>query len=369
MNLEELKKVCTNFEIEGIPVRYTQLTDGHINDTYYVDFMFRDGHFGKYILQKLNTKIFKNYMQLTDNVESVCEFLKGKVIAEGGDPTRNTLTFIRSKNGKYLYDGGDEGCWRMSLFITGATAHQSADLPGLLYSSAKGFGHFQYQLSSYPAETLFETIPNFHNTVSRLEDFKKAVADNAAGRLDLCRDTVDKTLSLSKYASMITDAIAKGDIPLRVTHNDTKLNNIMIDDITGEAACVIDLDTVMPGSMLYDFGDSIRFAASNGAEDEPNLDLVYLRLDLYDDYVHGYIDGVGENITVNEIKMLSVSALILTYELVLRFLGDYLNGDTYFKISYPEHNLVRAKAQLKLCLDMEAKLDKMNEIVRKYTNV
>ena len=244
--------------------------------------------------------------------------------------------------------------------------HQSADHPRILYHAAEAFGTYQNLLSDYPAETLFETIPNFHNTVSRYADFLQAIEDNKAGRLGECTEEIEIIKAHENYAHIIVDALASGEIPLRVTHNDTKLNNIMIDDKTGEGICVIDLDTVMPGSLLYDYGDSIRFAACNSAEDETDLSKVFLRLDLFEEYTEGFLMGVGKNITAKEIELLPVSAFILTYEVVLRFLGDYLNGDTYFQVHRDKHNLERARTQLTLALDIEKKLPEMAEIVKKY---
>lgn len=351
--------ICANFAIEGNAVGYEQLTDGHINNTYSVLWQYPDGTTDKYLLQQINTNVFRNTDGLISNILGVCEHVRKKIEAAGGDTSREVLTLIPCRDGKYLYDG----CWRMYNFIKGASAHQSADAPNLLYNAAKTFGIFQRQLADYPAETLFETIPNFHNTVSRYADFTAAVENDIACRAAECADEINRIRSYEKYAHIIVDGLADGTIPLRVTHNDTKLNNIMMDNVTSEGVCVIDLDTVMPGSLLYDFGDSIRFAACNSAEDEPDLDKVYLRLDLFEEYTRGFLCGVGDGITENEKRLLPMSAFILTYELVLRFLGDYLNGDTYFKTDYKTHNLVRARAQLKLAEDMLAKLGEMEKIV------
>lgn len=359
LTAENFSRICENFSVEGKAVGYGQLTDGHINNTYKIYWEYPDGTKDEYLLQQINTNVFRNTDGLTNNILGVCGHIRKKIEAAGGDTEREVLRLIPCKDGKYLYDG----CWRMYNYIKRASAHQSADAPNLLYNAAKTFGVFQRRLADYPAETLFETIPNFHNTVSRYADFMAAVTNDAAGRVDECKDEIERIKSYEKYAHVIVDGLADGTIPLRVTHNDTKLNNVMMDSETNEGVCVIDLDTVMPGSLLYDFGDSIRFAACNSAEDEPDLDKVYLRLDLFEEYTRGFLCGVGDGITENEKKLLPMSAFILTYELVLRFLGDYLNGDTYFKIGYEKHNLVRARAQLKLAEDMFAKLDDMAKIV------
>lgn len=336
-----------------------QLSDGHINNTYAITAELPDGTEKMFVLQQINSSVFKNTEALMNNILNVCAHIKEKVMLEGGDTSREALTIIKCKNGGYLCEGN----WRMYNYITDASAHQRADAPKLLFNAAKAFGIFQRRLSDFPAETLFETIPNFHNTKSRYDDFMKAVADDAAGRVSECKKEIEQIIAYKEYSHIITDGIADGSIPLRVTHNDTKLNNIMMDNKTNEGVCVIDLDTVMPGSLLYDFGDSIRFAANNGDEDDKNLDNVFLRLDLFKEYTEGFLCGVGDGITEKEKELLPISSFILTYELVLRFLGDYLNGDTYFKIDYEKHNLIRARAQLKLANDMMSKLDDMKKIV------
>lgn len=356
--------VFSVFDTHDTASDFQPIIAGHINHTYAV-FVFGEEK-PKYILQKINTDIFKNPDQLISNIKGVCAHIRNKVIERGGDPLRETLTLIPTKDGRDYYHHSEHGCWRLYYFISDSEAHQSADRPGLLYNAAEAFGNFQNLLSDYPANSLYETIPNFHNTVSRYADFMQAVKENRAGRVSECTAEIEEIKKHEKYAHIIVDALACGEIPLRVTHNDTKLNNIMIDNKTGKGLCVIDLDTVMPGSLLYDFGDSIRFAACNSAEDEPDLSKVYLRLDLFEEYTAGFLAGIGKNITEKELELLPVSAFILTYELVLRFLGDYLNGDIYFQVHRNKHNLERARAQLKLALDMETKLSDMAKIVAKH---
>lgn len=358
---EILTDILPKFDLDGKPLNISEIKSGHINNTYSIE--CDNGK--KYILQQININVFKKPDELTSNINNVCNFLYKKISDEGLDPERRTLKLFPTVSGDLVYKTSNS-VWRVYNFITDATAHQSADLPNLLYYAAKGFGVFQRRLADYPAETLYETIPFFHDTVHRYEDFMNAVENDTANRVNECTELIEKIKKYEKYAHIIVDGLNDGTIPIRVTHNDTKLNNIMIDDKTCEGICVIDLDTVMPGSLLYDFGDSIRFAANNGLEDDKNLDNVFLRLDLFDEYTKGFIEGLDKHITEKEIDLLPESALILTYELVLRFLGDYLNGDTYFKIEYPNHNLVRAKAQMKLTDDIFSKLDEMHKIVDKY---
>ena len=353
-------KFATGDELD----RFEPITAGHINRTYAV--FVKGAEKPKYVLQKINTNIFKDPVGLIANIKGVCAHIGKKVQERGGDVMRETLTLIPTVEGEDFFLSEEYGAFRLYYFITDATAHQSADQPRILYHAAEAFGTYQNLLSDYPAETLSETIPNFHNTVSRYADFLQAIEDNKAGRLGECTEEIEIIKAHENYAHIIVDALASGEIPLRVTHNDTKLNNIMIDDKTGEGICVIDLDTVMPGSLLYDYGDSIRFAACNSAEDETDLSKVFLRLDLFEEYTEGFLKGVGKNITAKEIELLPVSAFILTYEVVLRFLGDYLNGDTYFQVHRDKHNLERARTQLTLTLDIEKKLPEMAEIVKKY---
>ncbi len=363
MNDSILSMVFSKFATGDTLDRFEPITAGHINRTYAV--FVQGEEKAKYVLQKINTNIFKDPFGLIENIKGVCAHVRAKVEERGGDPMRETLILIPTVDGKdFLHC--EEGSFRLYFFIKDATAHQSANKPGLLRNAAEAFGTYQNLLSDYPAETLHETIPNFHNTVSRYADFMQAVEENKAGRLHECESELEVIKAHEPYAHIIVDALANGEIPLRVTHNDTKLNNIMIDDASGKGICVIDLDTVMPGSLLYDFGDSIRFAACNSAEDEVDLSKVFLRLDLFEEYTEGFLAGVGKNITAKEIELLPMSAFILTYELVLRFLGDYLNGDTYFQTHRDKHNLERARTQLALALDIEAKLPQMAEIVKKY---
>ena len=361
--IQELSNILSNFELSGEVAECEIYGSGLINRTYFV----KTDTGAEYILQKINTYVFNDPDGLMKNVKGVTEFLADKIRRDGGDPMRQTLNLIHTKSGdSYLNDETDGGIWRMYSFISGATAYDRADRAGLLYEAARAFGVFQRQLSDYPAHTLCETIPNFHNTAARYEAFEAAVAADEAGRAASVALEIEKLRAYRPYASMITDALASGRIPVRVTHNDTKLNNVLIDNETGKGICVIDLDTVMPGSLLYDFGDSVRFAANNGAEDDRELDRVWLRPELYEEYVSGFLAGLGDSITSEEFRMLPESVLVLTYELALRFMTDYLNGDKYFKVRSEDHNIVRTRAQIKLVEDIESKLPLMREIAKKY---
>ena len=359
MDIENIRAVCASFDVDSEAVAANPFGNGNINSTYLVT--MSDGT--HCVLQHINTNVFKNPKELMENVVGVTAFVTKKLLESGEDASRGTLSFFNTKGGEKFYTDNDGKAWRMYRCVDGATAYDSADKEGLLYEAAYAFGHFQKMLGEYDAETLFDTIPNFHNTASRYEAFETALAENAAGRADSVKKEIDVLRRYKERASLITDGLASGEIPVRVTHNDTKLNNVLIDDATGKGICVIDLDTVMSGSLLYDFGDSVRFAGNNGAEDDKELSNVWLDLKKFSEYSKGFLTGVGDAITDNEKKLLPMSVFILTYELALRFMTDYLNGDTYFKTKYPEHNIVRTRAQIKLMLDVDSKLGEMLEII------
>ncbi len=359
MQLCDIERILSHFEIGSSPVSFDSLQSGNINRTYAI--ATADGT--RYLLQRVNTYVFKNPYGLMDNIAKITSFLADKIHKAGGDPLRQTLNLVQAKDGSNFYEDGETGdFWRVYYLVENAIAYDSPDRPGILYEAAKAFGIFQRQLEDYPTDTLFETIPNFHNTAARYEAFEAALARNEANRARTAEAEIEALRALKPYASLITDGIACGSIPVRVTHNDTKLNNILMDADTGKGLCVIDLDTVMPGSLLYDFGDSLRFAGNNTAEDDPNLKNIYLRTERYEEYVKGFLCGVGDAITEAEIALLPESVLILTYELALRFMTDYLDGDKYFKVLSPDHNLIRTKAQLHLARDIEKKLPELHRI-------
>lgn len=367
LNLDEVReKVAMQFALEGELKELSVFGNGHINDTLRATCELADGRTKRYIVQRMNDGIFKNPDELMENVMNVTSFLRKKIIAAGGDPDRETLNVIPTKDGKnYLTDENGD-FWRCYIFIEDATSFDQVEKPEDFYNSAVAFGNFQRLLADYPAATLHETIKNFHNTVSRFADFKKAVEEDVAGRARDVQKEIQFVLDREADCHVICDALTKGELPLRVTHNDTKLNNIMIDNRTGKGLCVIDLDTVMPGSSLYDYGDSIRFGASTGAEDEQNLDLIWCDLELFEIYTKGYVEGCGGSLTETEIRMMPMGAKLMTLECGMRFLADHLQNDIYYKIHRENHNLDRARTQLKLVADMEAKWDEMNAIVEKY---
>lgn len=359
-----LEEIIKNFNIDGEYIGYYLSNDGHINNTFVLEFDDGLGKIKSYLLQLINTNVFKNPDELMENIVGVTEHLRKIVVDNGGDPERECLNVYFTSDGKPYYRDADGNCWRCYNFITGAHSCQSIDDPETFANAARAFGKFQCLLADYPSETLHETIPNFHNTLSRFADFEKAVSDNIAGRADSVRDEIDFVLARRDDAGVLVKLLEKGKLPLRVTHNDTKLNNVMFDNETDEGICVIDLDTVMPGLSLYDFGDSIRFGANTAAEDEKDLSKVSLSLPLYREYTAGYLSTAGQSLTPTEVEYLPFSAKLMTFECGMRFLTDYLNGDTYFRIAYDDHNLDRCRTQFRLVEDMERKMENMKAITQ-----
>lgn len=321
------------------------------------------------ILQRMNREIFTKPVELMENVVGVTSYLREKIIERGGDPERETLNVIPAKDGKAYFVDSKGEYWRSYKFITDATCYDRVEKPEDFYESAVAFGNFQRLLADYPAATLHETIKGFHDTRARFQVSKNAVEQDVCGRADSVRKEIEFVLAHEETANVFGELQDKGQLPLRVTHNDTKLNNIMIDNITRKGICVIDLDTVMPGLAMNDFGDSIRFGASTAAEDEKDLSKVSCSMELFEIYVKGFLQGCAGSLTPKEVELLPMGAKVMTYECGMRFLTDYLQGDHYFIIHREGHNLDRARTQFKLVEDMDAKWDTMAKIVRKYENL
>lgn len=361
-----MNKIVELFDTEGNVVECVPHGGGYINDTYLVTCEKNDGEKIRYILQRINHNIFKDPESLMENFAMVCDYLKGIVEAAGGDSLRETLTVIPTKDGKNLVFVDDK-FYRMLLFIEDTVCHEVSQGVDDFYKCAKAFGNFQYMLKDFPADKLTETIPNFHNTPKRYETFLKAVEENKSGRAHLVQDEINFILERKAVADSLIDLLNAGEIPLKVTHNDTKLSNILMDAKTDDSLCVIDLDTIMPGLAAYDFGDSIRAGACYSAEDEKDLSKVYVALELFEAYVKGFIEGCKDGLSKKEIETLPLGAKVITLEQGIRFLTDYLDGDLYYKTQYADHNLDRTRTQLKLVADMESKWDEMNAIIKKYS--
>ncbi|NLG93486.1 MAG: aminoglycoside phosphotransferase family protein [Clostridiales bacterium] len=367
VNKALLPSIVEQFQFEGQFVGLLPYGSGHINDTYSVIFQMEE-RINRYILQRINTDVFCKPVELMDNVVGVTRYLYSAITKAGGDPKRETLNLIPTQDGSYYYVDEQGGYWRAYLFIENTVTLQRARSKEDFYESARSFGRFQLLLADYPAETLHETIPLFHNTPNRIRQFQEALQADKKERAAKVQKEIDFVLKREEFTHVLVDLQAQGKLPLRVTHNDTKLNNVLIDADTGLGICVIDLDTVMPGLSLNDFGDSIRFGASTAAEDEPDLSKVNFDLDLFEAYTRGYLEVAGKVLTDAEIDNLPVGAKMLTLECGIRFLTDYLAGDIYFKTAHPNHNLDRARTQFKLVQDMEEKWDTMFEIVQKHRN-
>lgn len=345
--------VLKNFNIENSVEKYG---NGHINDTYLIQS-------NEFILQRINTNIFKNPYELMENIENVTQFIRKKIVLSGGNPNRETLMVVKTADGKSCYKYDDQNYFRMYRFITDTVTIENEKTNKILFNAGRGFGHFQNLLDDFPVEELHETIVDFHNTPKRIEALKKSIAKDAAGRAESVEEEIEFALSHADFASTVVKGLEDKSIPTRVTHNDTKINNILFDKNTLEAVCVIDLDTVMPGSSLYDFGDALRMGASTAAEDETDLDKVWFDEEAFKYFSWGYCQEVGNKLTKTEKDLLYLAPKLMTYECGIRFLTDYLDGDTYFKIHRKNHNLDRARNQFKLVADMESKEDSLKNII------
>lgn len=364
-NVLDIDIIALKFGISGELTNFSKFGNGNINGTYILEFD-NDGKAEKYILQKINTEVFKDPFKLMQNIKGVTEHIKKYYSDKGIDSSRRTLEFLQCDSGDYCFIDESEQCWRIYKFIDQAYTCDTIDSADVFCEAGRAFGEFMNILSTYDVSTLYDTIPDFHNTAKRFETFKEAVQENKANRLENVKNEVDFVLARESDTHVLTDLIAEGKLPLRVTHNDTKINNILFDDKTNEGICVIDLDTVMTGLSLYDFGDCIRSGANKTAEDDPNTDNVGIDLELYKAFVSGFLSSAGSALTQLEKEYLPFSAKLLTFECGMRFLTDYLNGDTYFRITYPEHNLDRCRNQFKLVEDIENNMDTMKKITEKY---
>lgn len=365
-NSTERKSEAANaFAIKGKITSCESYGSGHINHTFLLT-SEEDGQEFSYILQQMNQDVFKNIEGLMKNVEGVTSFLRRRIIESHGDPDRETLNLIPTKTGQSYYQDTQGHFWRVYLFIPRATCYNLVEKPEDFYQSGKAFGRFQCLLADFPANELTETIPDFHNTPVRFSAFLKAVKKDVMGRAAQVQKEIRFIKEREKEMGLALSLQSQGRLPLRVSHNDTKLNNIMIDDATGQALCIIDLDTIMPGFSIFDFGDSIRFGANTAEEDEPDLSKVSLSLPLFEVYTKGFLEGCQGRLTKTEMEMLPYGAKMMTLECGMRFLTDYLEGDVYFHVSREAHNLDRCRTQLALVHDMEKKWADMEEIVKKY---
>ena len=357
-DMEKLKDIVSQFIDKDENVKVEPLGKGHINDSYRVGANEKE-----YVLQRINHNIFKNVHELQDNIYRVTNHIRVKLIEKGvTDVERRVITLIPTHNGALYYKDINGDYWRLMIFIKDSKSYEEIN-PNLAYRAGMAFGEFQKALEDIQGEPLFETIPNFHNMENRLEAFRESVKANKAGRLDEVADLVKEIEDRADEMCKAERMHREGKLAKRINHCDTKVNNVLFDN-DDQVICVVDLDTVMPGFVLSDFGDFIRTGANTGAEDDKDLDNVSVDLDIFEAYAKGYLKHAASFLTDTEIENLAYGAKLLTYMQTVRFFTDYIDGDTYYKIVYPEHNLVRTKAQFKLLQSLEENYEKMQQIVK-----
>ena len=360
-----LKDIFELFVADGTFLKGEPYGSGHIHDTFRIETVERDKD--DYILQRLNNKIFKNIPELQQNIERVTVHLRNKLRTKpGSDIKRECLSLIPSRDGKSWIIDGEGNYWRMYIFISNHHSYNVVDSPDKAFEGGKAIGRFQAMLSDMPGGPLFETIPWFHNIEKRLQTFNIKISENPAGRVKSVAEEIDQIHKRAEEMKIILKLGNEGKIPLRITHNDTKFNNILLDE-NDKALCVIDLDTVMPGYIHYDFGDSIRTAANTASEDENNLSRIRMDINLFKAYSEGYLSETVETLNDVEKEFLAFAPRLITYTIALRFLTDFIDGDHYFKIHHELHNLQRARAQLQLVKSMEGQYKDMKRIIRKLT--
>ena len=362
----DFAELAKHFQFEGDFLEAAAYGSGHINDTYAARFGNASGTVHRYLLQRINHEVFKRPDDLMQNIESVTAHLREKISAVGGDPERETMNLIPTTDGCsfYMTPGGNH--WRAFVLIEGARTYKVVESLDQVYHAARAFGKFQRLLADLSAEQIFETIPDFHHTPKRFDAFVDAVRRDVKNRAHAVRPEIAFVEQRVGDTSILVDLLEQGELPQRVTHNDTKFNNVMIDDETGEGICVIDLDTVMPGLSLCDFGDAVRSGANSAPEDERDLSQVSVDLQVFEHLSHGYLEATRDLLSPTEIDYLPFSAKLMTFECGMRFLTDHLNGDVYFKTHRPHHNLDRCRTQFKMVQDMEARFDQMLGIVNGF---
>lgn len=354
----KLKEICELFRIEGTFAGYEVIQTGNVNKTYEVKFILPNGQPKSFLVQNVNTYAFRHPVELMENIDKVTEYIRAR------KPGQTALHFHHTADRKtYVIDG--DNFWRMTNYIPSVT-HNEVRTPEIARSAGAAFGEFQVQLADFPTEDLFETIPDFHNARTRFAQLKASVKADAAGRAAQVQEELTYLFSMEDQACKLTDMLNAGELPMRVTHNDTKVNNVLFDRSGKNPLVVVDLDTVMPGLVGHDFGDAVRFAANFVAEDCPEWEKAGVDLEIYRAFVEGFLSMTAQTLTGNEIDTLAHSCLVLTVELATRFLADYIDGDRYFKIDYPEHNLVRTRCQIALAKDMQKKMPEKERIVREY---
>lgn len=363
---EDLVKIAAQFKLHGTIAGIEPFGQGHINDTYRVH--TKEDDVPDYILQRKNHNVFKDIPGMMDNIVRVTEHIRQKLEEkQERDVSKKVLTHIQTPVGSYFYKDSEGNFWTVFLLIPGSHSVENIQNPEHAYLAGKGFGRFQQQLEDLPGPHLNETIVDFHNIDYRFRNFRKALKVNFENRKTICKKEIDFALAREKEMQTLINAQRNAEIPLRITHNDTKINNILFDQF-GQILCVIDLDTVMPGLVHFDYGDAIRTAANTGTEDETRLDNITINLEIFEAFSKGFLEETYSFLTEKEIKLLPHSVKFMTFIMGLRFLTDYLEGDVYYKISHTDHNIERARAQFKLVEEVEKREKEMEEIIRKIVN-
>lgn len=358
---DPIRSILTHFRFRGEFVSFRELNSGNIHRTFYL--LFRDGarEYG-YTLQRFNTYVFPDPLGVMRNISQVTQHLKKNILLHEKRADRQVLELVQTVSGEVMHTDEAGGVWRAYEYITDAVALDRVDSLEQMEEVGRAFGRFQRYLADFPAESLFESIPDFHHTAKRFDAFLRAKEEDRAGRAGQVREEIGFFLERRDVMGEIVRLLEKKELPLRVTHNDTKSNNVLLDVKTGKALCVIDLDTVMPGSSLYDYGDGVRFAASTAREDEEDVSLISLDMQKAGAFTRGFVSETAGILSEGELLRLPLGIKVMTCELAMRFLTDYLNGDLYFKISSPEHNLIRARAQIALLKDVERKEEALSDM-------
>lgn len=365
-----IEKIINKFNISGELIEVIENNTGNINNTYIAVFRTCDGEIKKYLIQKINTSVFTEPYKLMKNIEGVTSYLK-RQLAKNEDDRHQVLEVVKTKDNKplcFVENNGERDYYRIYEYIENAVTYDCSVDPEIVYHTGEAFGNFTKLLKDYPISRLTETIKDFHNTKARYIKLIEDLKIDPFGRTMEVADEIVFILMREDICSLIIDELGNDEVPYRVTHNDTKVNNVMMNKDTGDFMAVIDLDTVMPGSLLFDYGDGVRSTASSAREDEVDLSKVGLNLELFEAYTKGYLDQMAPYMTYGELMLMGESIRIITLELAIRFLNDYINGDTYFKISYEKHNLDRARNQIALVKDIESKLDYINSFISENYN-
>lgn len=362
MSYNEIKNILPHFNFKGRYQNVRELTSGNVNNTFLLE--YRDGAQQRfYTLQHINTYVFKSPRGVMENIQKVTNHLRQSILRSNGNPERQVLELILTTSGDIMYNDGDGGIWRAYSYIADALALDIVQTHEQMEEIGHGFGRFQRFLADFSADELFVTIPNFHHTTKRFYSFVRSVDEDKAKRVSEVEEEIEFMFERRKMMGSIVKMLNEHQIPLRVTHNDTKANNVLLDEQTGKALCIIDLDTVMPGSSLYDYGDAVRFGASTAKEDEEDIRKIGLDMEKTRAFTRGFIAETAGFLTLEELQNLPLGIEVITCELAMRFLTDYIDGDLYFKVNSPQHNLIRARAQIALLKDIEKKEQELNELV------